>query len=373
MSSALACRPSSVAVTHLAMRLPRFAASLLMIATAFACTEKAEDDDTSAGAGGSSHAAGGAAGAGGSAGGAAPVCDMWGQRELEPEVLIGPTGLRDQLIAHIDSASTSIELMMYQLECAPCVDALIAAHNRGVAVRVMLDGEQTVNDGAQAALASAGVPVQTGPAELNHNHAKVLILDRVRAVVMSANMNGYSFSSERNYGVVDHDPQDVDQLRAIFDRDWSGAGAIDTSCTRLIVSPLNARPRLLELINSATETLDFGVMYISDPEVRNAIETKIDQGVAVRVLLAMPEWIDSNAATAQRLSAAGAETRYLYTFELHAKLVVADGVPFVGSENFSTNALDNNREIGLLVTESAPAAQINQQFEADWVQGVAAP
>jgi len=321
----------------------------------------------SGGSGGDEPSAGGA-------GGSSPMaCDMWAPRPIEPEVVIGPDGLEDRLVALIDGAEKSVELMMYQLDSDRCVEALVAAHQRGVAVRVLLDGQQSVNAAAEQALSSAGVAIASAPAEFSHAHAKVLVLDGRDAVVMSANMNSYSFSSERNYGVIDHDSQDVARLRAIFERDWAGEGELDVSCTRLLVSPLNSRARLLSLIASAEQTLDLGVMYISDPEVKHAIEVMVDEGVAVRVLLAMPEWIDGNAATAAALSAAGAETRYLYAHELHAKLVVADGVPFVGSENLSTTSLDKNRELGVVVTEPGPAATIVAQFEQDWAQGTTAP
>ena len=65
------------------------------------------------------------------------------------------------------------------------------------------------------------------------------------------------------------------------------------------------------------------------------------------MLLANPEWIDNNPATAAELKAAGVQTRYLYAAELHAKLVIADGVALVGSENMSFNSLENNREVGM--------------------------
>jgi phosphatidylserine/phosphatidylglycerophosphate/cardiolipin synthase-like enzyme len=117
----------------------------------------------------------------------------------------------------------------------------------------------------------------------------------------------------------------------------------------------------------------FEAMYITDDQVLSAIKAKLAQGVAVRVLFAHPEWIDSNVATATELKAAGAQTKYLYQYEVHAKMVIADGVAFVGSENYSWNSLTNNREVGMLVTEPNAAAQIKQQVEADWAQGVAAP
>jgi len=104
--------------------------------------------------------------------------------------------------------------------------------------------------------------------------------------------------------------------------------------------------------------------------VMSAVKAKAAGGTQVRVLLAMPEWISDNTATAAELQAAGIPAKFLYTYELHAKLVIADGVALVGSQNMSYNSIENNREVGMLVTEQAPAAQIAQQFNTDWNQGV---
>ncbi len=349
------------------------AVSLCLAAAMNACTVASAPADDDNRAEGGTAGQGGDGGAGGMGGVQPPACDAWVPRWQEPETLVGPTGLQARLVELMGGATNQLSLMMYQLSCTACVDGLIAARERGVQVRVLLDYEQTVNQSAIAALEGAGIEVKAAPAAFNHAHAKVMILDGEAAVVMSANMNVYSMSSERNYGVIDRDPQDVAQLMALFERDWTGNGAVDTSCTRLVLSPENARERLVELINSATTNLDLAVMYISDSGIKNAIKAKIMAGVPTRILFAHPEWIDSNPDTAQELSAAGAETKYLYSLELHAKLIMADGIPFVGSENMSYNALENNREVGLFVTEPSPAAIIQQQFEADWAAGEPAP
>lgn len=325
------------------------------------------------GSGGNTGAGGAGSGAQGQGGVQPPACDAFVPRWVEPEVVIGPTGLQNKIVALMDSAQNDIFLTMYQLTCSACVSGLVNAKNRGVNVRVILDYDQFSNNSSKNTLINAGISVKDAPSEFVHAHAKVMVIDQSVALVMSANMNVYSMSSERNYGVIDRDPQDVSQLLAILERDWAGSGAIDTSCTRLIISPENSRARVLELINSATQTLDFEIMYISDSEVKNAIKTKMSQGVQVRVLFAMPEWIDENVATAQELKAAGAQTKYLYTYEIHAKLVVADGVALVASHNMSYNSLENNREVGMLVTETGPAATITQQFATDWAQGTPAP
>jgi phosphatidylserine/phosphatidylglycerophosphate/cardiolipin synthase-like enzyme len=306
----------------------------------------------------------------GGTGGALPACDADIPRPTPPEAVIGPMGFGDRVVALIDGAETSIALMMYQLDCDGCVDALLAAQTRGVDVRVMVDGGQSVNAGDVTALTAGGVEVRESPATFEHFHAKLLLVDDREGLVTSANFNSYSLYSERNYGVVDRDPQDLDDLRAVFEHDWSGA-PLDTDCTRLIISPLNARERILSHIASAESQLDLAVMYISDDEVRHAVIQKAQQGVAVRVLLADPGWIDGNVETAATLQSEGIAVRYLTAWELHAKLVVADGVALVGSQNMSWTSLEKNREVGLLISEPEPAAAIASQFEADWAAGVA--
>jgi phosphatidylserine/phosphatidylglycerophosphate/cardiolipin synthase-like enzyme len=282
-------------------------------------------------------------------------------------------GLEAALLKHMSSATSKLQVMMYQLTVTSFVDAMIAAHQRGVAVQVLLDAKQNVNATARSRLEVAGVPVKAAPAEFSHAHAKVILADDSSAVVMSANMNDYSISSERNYGVIDRDPADLASLSRVFERDWAGSGPIDLSCTRLLVSPLNARQRLASFISGARQSLSLAVMYVTDDEMEAAIIARAKAGVKVRVLLASPAWISSNTQTAKDLAAEGIPVRFLTTFELHAKLILADGAAFVGSQNLSYNSLQNNREVGLLISEPEPAGAIAARFEADWQAGVAAP
>lgn len=325
---------------------------------------------TSTGDGGSTTTGAGGAGQGGAGQGGtlAESCDPYQARVPATEVLVGPTGLEKALDAYIDGATTSIDLMMYQLSVKSFIDGFIAAKNRGVTVRVMLDGDQAVNASSKSKLKAAGIEVQDAPAKWEHAHTKVMIIDHQIGVVMSGNMNSYTVSSERNYFAIDRSADDIADLQAVFDADWSGT-PLDLSCTRLIVSPENSHERLLAHINGAKESLDLAIMYISDSDSLAAIKSRAKGGVPVRVLLASPAWISDNTSTAADLEAAGVQTKFLESWELHAKLIVADGKAFVGSENLSWTSLESNREVGVFVTEPDPTALIASQFEKDWAAG----
>lgn len=300
-------------------------------------------------------------------------CGAYASRAAAPELFIGPDGLEQRLIGYIDAATTSLDLMMYLMTMDEFSSALVRAHQRGVAVRVLLDYDHPGNDDARADLAAAGVPLRDAPAGFMHAHTKAMIIDRDRAVIMSSNMNYTAMSDERNYGVVDRDAEDVADLQGVFDSDWANDGSYpDLSCTRLLVSPVNARQRLLEHINRAQSALDLSVMYIADDSVRQALINRHQDGVTVRVLLADPTWIADNDVTAAELGAAGIAVRIASSaIQLHAKLVLSDGVPFIGSQNMSHTSLAQNREIGVMLSAQSGASQAAAQFTLDWNAGTA--
>jgi phosphatidylserine/phosphatidylglycerophosphate/cardiolipin synthase-like enzyme len=188
---------------------------------------------------------------------------------------------------------------------------------------------------------------------------------------MSANLNVTSMQSERNYGIVDRDPADLADLQAIFDADYGAKGAADLSCTRLVVSPTNSATRILALINSAKTSLDLEVLYLTETSTQGAVTSAKARGVTVRLILADPSYTPQNTATITYFKGMGIPVKIATTFDLHAKLIIADGVALVGSANMSFTSLTKNREVGALVFEPTQAAQIKTQFEADWAASLA--
>jgi phosphatidylserine/phosphatidylglycerophosphate/cardiolipin synthase-like enzyme len=295
-----------------------------------------------------------------------PGCRATDPRAPQTGVFIGPSGLEARLADYIDAAQRSLWLQMYLFTVDELADRVIAAHQRGVEVRVLLDPDHEGNPDVRARLSAAGVPVRDAPAQFEFSHAKYLLLDGERAVIASANFNYGAITEERNYGAVTDDPADVADLAAVFDSDWTQQGFADLDCTRLLVSPVNSRMRLLQLIGGAAQSLEVAVPYITDSSIRTAIIEAHQRGVEVRVLLEEPAEFADNAATLATLANQGISARVAGALSLHAKLLVADGVAFVGSQNLSPTSLTDNREVGLLVTEPGPAGTISAQFEADW-------
>jgi len=108
-------------------------------------------------------------------------------------------------------------------------------------------------------------------------------------------------------------------------------------------------------------------MQFADTTVRSAVASRKAAGVDVRVILASPSWIDSNTYAATFLASNGIPARYLSAPSVHVKAMVADGTrAYAGSENLSYTSLHKNREVGVVMTETAAVATISSTFEKDW-------
>ncbi len=106
--------------------------------------------------------------------------------------------------------------------------------------------------------------------------------------------------------------------------------------------------------------------------MEDALIAAAKRGVSVQVMLPQPS---SGGASADvtRLTQGGVQVYYTTKLYMHAKMILADGArAFVGSENFSAQSLDGNRELGVLVADPAALARITSTFQLDWSTAQAA-
>ena len=281
-------------------------------------------------------------------------------------VFIGPSGLQSRLGALIDGAQTSIDLQMYLFTVSDLATKIIAAKNRGVAVRVLLDPNEAGNASTHTKFVNAGVAVKDTLPQYPYAHAKYMIIDGNTVAIMSANFNAGAMSSERNYGVIDTDPLDIADAQVIFNYDYAIGPLPDLSCTRLVVSPINSKQRVLTLINGAKSTLDLELLYLLDTNIFTAVQQAHARGVTVRVILSDPSTTPENTGTITTLKASNIPVHVATAFDVHAKLIIADGIALVASENMSLTSLTMNREVGVLVLESDGNATIQTQFDSDF-------
>jgi phosphatidylserine/phosphatidylglycerophosphate/cardiolipin synthase-like enzyme len=300
----------------------------------------------------------------------------------EPDDGIAP------VLAMMAGAAKSVDLVMYELDDARVESALVADEQRGVAVRVLLgagyDGaSSTANVAAYDYLRSRGVPVRWSPPYFSLTHEKSLVIDGNRALIMTFNLVAKYYVTGRDFGIVDDNPRDVTAIEGTFDGDWDGSGTGGNGSAALggnngargddlLWSP-GSEPALVGLINGAKNSLFIYNEEMADTAVTKALIDASERGVAVYVdMTGADEW----KWEFEELATAGARVRTyaddasapLY---IHAKVIVADGSSagaraFVGSENFSAGSLDNNRELGIMISDPEIIKSLMKTFVADW-------
>ncbi|MGW3040257.1 phospholipase D-like domain-containing protein [Kitasatospora sp. NPDC001159] len=275
----------------------------------------------------------------------------------------------------IGSATTSVDVTMYELRDTAAVNALIARQRAGVRVRVILDARHTsVNGAAYSALSAAGVGVTYSSSAFVYTHQKTVTVDATKSLILTGNLDATYYSSSRDYGVFDSDANDVAAIEQVFAADYAKTSITPSDGDNLVWSPTDSQDRLLALINGAQTSLDVQELEFGDPALVDAITAAANRGVTVRVVGMNPSSYGSyfdQVTTAGAKVATYSSTTGLY---IHAKAIVADyGTPsakvFAGSENFSDNSLNSNRELGLIISDSGVLNTIETTFDTDFANG----
>lgn len=278
-----------------------------------------------------------------------------------------------QIYSFINAATKSIDVTMYELRDTTVETDLVNKEKAGVTVRVILDGKQTsVNQTAYNTLQAGGVAVTWSSTAFTYTHQKTITVDGAESYISTGNLDTTYYATSRDYGVYDTDPSDVAAIEAVFNADFAKTSITPSDGTDLVWSPTDSQTRLLSLINGAQHRLDVEEEEFSDTALVNAVVADAKRGVAVRVVAEN----ESNAYTTElnEVTAAGGQVK-TYTsstgYYIHAKAIVADygtssAKVFQGSENFSDNSLNGNRELGLIISDTGVINGIEAAFNSDF-------
>ncbi|MBY8886090.1 cardiolipin synthase [Streptomyces sp. PTM05] len=275
----------------------------------------------------------------------------------------------------INSATKTLDMTMYELNDSTAVSDLVSAQKRGVQVRVILDAkETTTNKSAYSTLQKAGVGVVWSSSQYVYTHQKTITVDGDESLILTGNLTSKYYPTSRDYGVFDTDAADVAAIEQVFEADYTGASVTPSDGDNLLWSPTDSRDRLLSVINGATTSLDVEEEELSDSAVVDALAAQAEAGVTVRVVVENPSSYSSEIAEIEQ--AGGTVVGYSSStgFYVHAKTIVADyGLPTakveVGSMNISSNSLDNNRELGIILTDSGVESVVENSFDSDYAGG----
>lgn len=314
------------------------------------------------------------------------------------------------------AADDRLYLAGYSFHSERATEALLAAHERGVEVRVLVDGtpvggQTTAEAEAFDRLATAGIEVQIfdGPTtRYRFHHPKYAVVDD-RALVMTENWkpSGTGGGASRGWGVVVESGSVAEELAAVFEADagWEDTAAWDRSLAgelvaeeppegtfpsefdpatsevesvRVVTAPDNANEETTALIRSAEESIRIKQATIAHDHafLREAVAAA-ERGVEVRILLDSSWYVEEENRELVRWMEDQAESGDLPIearlvesddfAKLHAKgVVVDDRTALVGSINWNENSVENNREVALIVESEGVARHFAAVFDADW-------
>jgi cardiolipin synthase len=282
------------------------------------------------------------------------------------------------LYSQTADARSSIDMEMYELDDPLEIAALIAAHRRGVLVRVLLDSAfkaRASNEPAYAALKAGGVEVRFATSSTIF-HIKTTTFDDSTSDISTANLTPQYYSTTRDATIVDRYPVQVKAIVSTFDNDWNGQNPAsdEADAPGLVWSP-DAESAMVHQIEAAQTSIDFTSEELSDPYIYDALATVAQRGVHCRiVMMDDAEWDKAFGA----VTAAGCVVHVLPDRKtglyMHEKLIVddagtANASVMIGSQNAAYSSLSFNRELSIVLTGSeAPSVvdALSRTFDADF-------
>jgi cardiolipin synthase len=274
------------------------------------------------------------------------------------KLLVQPEDGAAPVLDAIEKADRAIDMYVFRLAYPKLERALADAVARGVAVRALIahvngSGEDSLRE-LESRLLGIGVTVSRTDEDLLRYHGKMMIVDESVLYVLGYNFTRRDIDRSRSLGLVTDQKDLVAEGKRLFDADFDRKTYTPKRDT-FLVSPLNSRASLLELLESAERQLLIYDSRLTDNMMQQVLERRALAGVDVRVI----GKVEKRLRGVQVASYAGER--------LHVRAIVQDDRrAFVGSQSLRRPELDRRREIGVITDDSGIVKGITKIFEADW-------
>ncbi len=325
----------------------------------------------------------------------------------------GPQAL-PKILEGIDSAKKSVCYETFEFHedevANTMADHLIAAHERGVNVRVIADAvgskhlplkENKVIERMRAAGIDVRIynPIDSVDdlVDFSRDHRKSVIVDGSTAFIGGMNTGDSYMSAPGSNPDWRHDlfsrfegPAVKDAAKDFADS-WVAAGGAaipeaelqgnndarpDGVKMRVVAhvpdNDVDIRAAYLAMINAAQDHVNVENSFPMTPDLVDALCAAAQRGVRVRYIVGSDEKLLGTLAKKNyaRMLESGVEI-HVYPTRIHSKAVSVDGkMATVGSSNVDEVALDRNREIVALVEDPAWVADFEKRvFDKDVVAG----
>ena len=290
---------------------------------------------------------------------------------LSKQILfIEPEEKEEPILKEIEKAQKSINLEMYLLSNKKIIQALKNAQKRGVEIKIILEKNpyklEWFNKKIFKELKEFGIQTKWSSSEFKFTHSKFMIIDDQVAIIMTNNFTYSGFNSSRDFGLINFDQKDVMEIKKIFEADWQNKPFF-SSQQNLIISPINSRNKLENIIKNAKSEILVMAEIIKDQKIQEFLSEAQKRGAQVKILLADIKDSEINKNAGKYFQSQNVQIKYLRKPFLHAKILIVDNkILYLGSINFSSSSLDENRELGILLANKNLIQQVKDVFDKDW-------
>jgi cardiolipin synthase A/B len=292
---------------------------------------------------------------------------------MSRSLIVLPDDSVQPILDAIDGATKSLRIKMFIFTDPSLLDAVIAAHRRGVNVRIMLNPKRrsgvSENDESRSKLEAAGIEVRDSNPAFDVTHEKSMVVDDKTAFVKSLNWQTKNLTGTRDYAIITQHKHEVEEIINGFEADWSRQ---DFVSKHLIWCRGNGRERITQFINQAKHSLWLQNERYQDQMMIECVVRAKERGVKVHVMARPPHTLKKDkliegVGGLRILSDIGIKVRKLKSLKLHAKMLLADGErAIIGSINLAPGSFDSRRELAIEVDDKHIVDRLHQIVKRDW-------
>lgn len=293
-------------------------------------------------------------------------------------------GVDGPLVEAIDAARLSIDVAAYSLGLNSVRNALLRAHDRGAAVRIVMETGNMDRSDPQILL-EAGVPI-VGDHRDGLMHNKFIVIDKAEVWLGSMNFTDSGAYDDHNNLIRIFSAEMAENFTKEFEEMFIQNAFSDTIIAEtphpvvtigetqidVFFSPDDGVVHsLASLLTSAQHSIHFLAFSFTTNELGDIVRAKAQAGLTVAGVMDR-EQILSNQGT-EFDPFRQAELDVLIDGidgQMHHKVFIVDEkIVALGSYNFSRSAEERNDENLLIIHDADIATQFMQEFQRVWRQG----
>ncbi|HEY1872214.1 MAG TPA: phospholipase D-like domain-containing protein [Chitinophagaceae bacterium] len=291
-------------------------------------------------------------------------------------IIVLPDDTAKEIVEAIDNAKESLLIKMFLFSDPPLINAVIAAKNRGVKVKVMLNparrsGEEE-NEGTRKVLEDAGIQVRDSNPEFTITHEKSMVIDERVAFIKSLNWETKNFTETRDYAIITYHLNEVREVVLCFEADWHRKNFDPGENLNLIWCSNNGRKKIAKFIDEAKHTLFVQNERFQDLVIIERLVHAAARGVKVHIMARPPhtlkmEKLVEGVGGLRIMDDVGIKIHKLKHLKLHGKMLLADGCrAIVGSINLTPGSFDHRRELAIEVHDADVVERLKKIAHHDW-------